>query len=98
MTAQEPNLKAMAPLKNQLRRVRDKWFEAAVRDTAAATAAEVAPEFAELRRILGDQGDAADQVAETLGRMLARLSGELSTLAGEVSRLHDRLDGIEALR
>ena len=88
----------MAPLKSQLRRVRDKWFEGAVRDTAAATAVAVGPEFAELRRILGDQGDAADQVAETLGRMLARLSGELSTLAGEVARLHDRLDGIEALR
>ena len=88
----------MPLLSNQLRRFRQKLFEGAVRDAAAATAVAVAPEFAELRRIFGDQGDAADQVAETLGRVLTRLSGDLASLAGEVSRLHERLDRMEALR
>ena len=81
-----------------MRRVREKWFEAAVRDTATATVEALAPVIAELQRILGDQGDASDQVAEVVGRMLARLSGEVEALAGEIERLHERLDRMEALR
>jgi hypothetical protein len=85
-------------LLNPLRRARDRWFAAAVRDTAAATVDALAPEFADLRRVLGDYGDAADQVADTLGRVLARLTGQLESLAEELARLHERLDRLEALR
>jgi hypothetical protein len=88
----------MAAVLNPLRRVRHKWFEAAVRDTAAATVDALTPQFAELRRVLGDQGDASDQVAEAIGRMLARLSGEVEALADEIRRLQEHLDRMEALR
>jgi hypothetical protein len=76
---------------------REKLFEAAIRETTAAVVAAQTAEFAELRRILGDQGDASDQVTEVLGRMLARLSGEVEALVAEIVRLHERLDSIEAL-
>jgi hypothetical protein len=81
-----------------LRRARDRWFAAAVRDTAAATVNALAPEFADLRRVLSDYGDAADQVADTLGRVLTRLTGQVEALAEELSRLHERLDKLEAPR
>jgi hypothetical protein len=89
---------ASGRLLNPLRRGRDRWFAAAVRDTAAATVDALAPEFAEIRRVLGDYGDAADQVADTLGRVLTRLTGQVESLAEEVARLHERLDRLEALR
>jgi len=41
----------------------------------------------ELRRILGDLGDANDQVAEALGRSLTRLSAETEALHEELRRL-----------
>jgi hypothetical protein len=89
---------SMRPLLNPLRRAREKWFEAAVRDTAAATVEALGPDLADLRRILADYGDAADQVADTLGRVLARLTGEVESIAEEVARLHERLDKLEAPR
>ena len=88
----------MAALLNPLRRAYHKWFEGPIRDSTAATVGALTPEFAELRRILGDQGDAADQVAEAVGRVLARLSGEVETLSDEVAHLQERLDRLEALR
>ena len=45
-------------------------------------------EISELRRIVVNQGDAADQTAEILGRTLAQLSEELA-------RLSERLDRFE---
>jgi hypothetical protein len=71
-------------------------FAPSVQETVSGTAAEVSrrllPELAELRRIIGDQGDAADEVAEALGRTLTRLSAEVTDLAAEVVRLRERLD------
>jgi hypothetical protein len=89
---------SLSPLLNPLRRARQRWFEAAVRDTAAATLEALTPDLADLRRILVDYGDAADQVADTLGRVLARMTGEVESLAEEVTRLHERLDKLEAER
>ena len=43
-----------------------------------------ASDLVELNRVLRMQGDAADQVAEVLGRTLTRLSAEVEMLAGAV--------------
>jgi hypothetical protein len=102
----------MAPIVDRLRRIRHNWIQSTVELTVAATPAAVAPQFAELRtslgelgttvselrRILGDQGNAADEVAETLGRVLGKLLSEVSLLQEDVSRLHERLDKMEASR
>lgn len=90
----------MVGYRARLRQTRDRVFAPSVQHTVAGTAAEVnrslLPELAELRRILGDQGDAADEVAEALGRTLARLSAELTDLGAEVVRLRQRLDQLDA--
>ncbi len=88
----------LSPLLDPLRRQRRMWLEAAARAAAAATVEALGPELAELRRILGDYGDATDQVADTLGRVLARLTGEMESLAAEIAHVHERLDQLEALR
>jgi hypothetical protein len=71
-------------------------------DAAADTAADrvdavLAPEFDDLRRILGDQADAATEVTAAFGRVLARLSADIEALTAEVARLHDRLDRLESV-
>jgi hypothetical protein len=48
-------------------------------------------ESVELARMLRQQGDASDEVAETLGRTLARLGAEVEALAPAVERLESRL-------
>jgi hypothetical protein len=48
-------------------------------------------EMGELARMLRQQGDASDEVAETLGRSLARLGAEIDVLSKAVERLEDRL-------
>jgi hypothetical protein len=52
------------------------------------------PEFAEIRRILGDQGDAADEIAEITGRSLARLSAEIADLHTDMAALHAETAGV----
>lgn len=80
------------------RDVREKVFAVPVHDTISGVADEVerrlGPEMAEIRRILGDQGDAADEVAEVLGRTLSRLADQVDLLASEVVRLRQRLDHV----
>ncbi|MGH9114420.1 MAG: hypothetical protein ACRDWW_01185 [Acidimicrobiales bacterium] len=87
-------LAAMAGYRSMVRDVRTRVFPLAAFGDEVER--RLGPEFAEVRRILGDQGDAADEVAEILGRTIAKLSVELEDLAVEVARLRDRLDGIEA--
>ena len=58
-------------------------------------------EVVELTRMLRQQGDAADEVAEALGRTLARLSAEIESLATAVANLERRLadaDGADEVR
>ena len=43
-------------------------------------------DMVELTRMLRMQGDASDQVAEVMGRTLARLSAEVEALAGALDR------------
>jgi ubiquinone biosynthesis protein UbiJ len=75
-------------------------FRARADDAAALVAAEVqvalTPQFDNLTRILGAQGDGADEVAGAFGRVLARLSADVDALAAEVARLHERLDKLES--
>ena len=56
----------------------------------------LAPQFAELQRILGDQTDGANDSAAAFGRVLTRLSADVEGLTEEVSRLHARLDALDA--
>lgn len=65
-------------------------------ETEAAVTAFVKTENVELVRMLRQQGDAADEVAEVLGRTLARLGAEVETLAKAVERLEARLDRADA--
>jgi hypothetical protein len=44
-------------------------------------------ELGEVQRMLRQQGDASDEVAEILGRTLARLGAEVETLSGALDRL-----------
>ncbi len=44
-------------------------------------------ELVEVQRMLRQQGDAADEVAETLGRTLVRLSSEIEALSAAIDRL-----------
>ena len=69
----------------------------AIAVTVAAQVAEVlAPQFAELQRILGDQTDGANDSAAAFGRVLTRLSADLEGLTEEVAKLHARLDALDA--
>ena len=86
----------MSGYRAKAREARDRVFAPPVHETVTGTVSGVnqslLPELAELRRILSDQGDAADDVAEALGRTLTRLSAELADLTTEVVRLRERLD------
>lgn len=68
----------------------------AAADTTTSVTAFVKAENVELVRMLRQQGDAADEVAEVLGRTLARLGAEVETLAKAVERLEARLDRADA--
>ncbi len=62
-------------------------------DERVAAAEQVTrDEVAALRRIIGDHGDAADDVAEVFGRTLTRLSAEVTALTEELSRMRALLD------
>ena len=79
-------------LRAKLRATRDRLVVPVATATAERMVQPVLAETAQLHRILGDQGDAADEVAETLGRTLTRLSAEVTSLTAEVAQLRDRLD------
>ena len=50
-------------------------------------------DLVELNRVLRMQGDAADQVAEVLGRTLTRLSAEVEVLSGAVESVRSLAEG-----
>jgi hypothetical protein len=64
-----------------------------LRTDVASVVEALRSEIVELTRMLRMQGDAADQLAETLGRTLARLSGEVEALGEAVQALDARLEG-----
>jgi hypothetical protein len=49
-------------------------------------------DYVELTRMFRMQGDAADQVAEALGRTLTRLTAELESFGGGLEELEDHLE------
>jgi hypothetical protein len=59
--------------------------------TVEAILTGVRAENVELTRMLRQQGDASDEVAEILGRTLARLGAEVEALSQAVERLEARL-------
>lgn len=61
----------------------------AVQDASASLRDELRSDVVEMTRMLRMQGDAQDQVAEALGRTIARLSAELDLLA-------ESIDGIRS--
>ncbi|MCU4185557.1 hypothetical protein K6U06_14405 [Acidiferrimicrobium sp. IK] len=82
------------------RQARDRYLLDPIRqlvDERVGAAEQVTrEEIAELRRIVGDHGDAADDVAEVFGRTLARLSAEVGALSEELARLRSILDRLAA--
>jgi hypothetical protein len=88
----------MSALKRRARAAADKLVKPTVDQAAAGLSAELVAalraEMVEVARMLRQQGDAADEVAETLGRTLARLSAEVETLAEAVSRLDRALEAV----
>jgi len=63
-----------------------------LRAEVAAILPGVRAENVELTRMLRQQGDASDEVAEILGRTLTRLGAEVEALSDAVERLEARLD------
>jgi chromosome segregation ATPase len=53
----------------------------------------VRSDLVELNRVLRMQGDAADQVAEVLGRTLTRLSAEVEVLSGALENARTLTEG-----
>lgn len=84
-------------LRAKLRATLERLVIRVAQQTADRVVQPVLARTEELERILGDQGDAADEVAETLGRAVTRLSAEVTSLATEVARLRERLDGANPL-
>ena len=78
------------------KQARDRYLLAPIRqivDERVAAAEQVTrDEIADLRRVIGDHGDAADDVAEVFGRTLTRLSAEVSALSDELARVRSLLD------
>jgi glycosyltransferase involved in cell wall biosynthesis len=86
--------------KNTVSQLRERAIGGLIRTIAASTADEavgrVAARIDEVERILGDQGDAADEVAEIIGRTLTRLSAEVTALASEVALLREWLEQLKS--
>ncbi|HEX6394483.1 MAG TPA: hypothetical protein VFZ97_13680 [Acidimicrobiales bacterium] len=86
----------MGSVKSSFRTARDRALGGLIReiadDAAERSVQQISDRIGNVERILGDQGDAADEVAETIGRTLTRLSAEVNSLAQEVVRLRERLD------
>ncbi|HUE60665.1 MAG TPA: hypothetical protein VMO88_13885 [Acidimicrobiales bacterium] len=81
-------------------RLRERAIGGLIRTIAADTADEavyrVTERIQEVERILGNQGDAADEVAEVIGRTLTRLSAEVTALTSEIALLRERLEQLKS--
>lgn len=90
----------MAGYRAHVANARERVFATSVAQTVTRTTDEilkaVLPELAELRRILGDQGDAADEVAEITGRTLTRMAAEVADLHAEVAALRAEVAALRA--
>lgn len=86
--------------KSTVSQLRERAIGGLIRTIAANTADEavsrVSSRIDGVERILGDQGDAADEVAEVLGRTLTRLSAEVTALNTEVAQLRAQLEQLKS--
>jgi len=82
-------------LRHRLRTEEARFAESIAERAAADVTEAVRAEFVELHRILRQQGDAADEIAETLGRTIARLSAEVEALTEALHELHERVVRVE---
>jgi hypothetical protein len=78
------------------RQARDRYLVApisrAVDERVSAAEQVTRDEVAGLRRIIGEYGDALDDLTEAFGRTLTRLSSEVTALTEELERLRAQLD------
>jgi hypothetical protein len=88
----------MAGYRTRARALRDQVFAGPVHQTVTEVDGVVGRELQalipEIRRILGDQGDAADEIAEITGRSLARLSSEIADLHTDMAALRAETAGV----
>lgn len=86
--------------KTTVSQLRDRAIGGLIRTIAANTADEavgrVSSRIDDVERILGDQGDAADEVAEVIGRTLTRLSAEVTALNSEIAQLRAQLEQLKS--
>ena len=86
--------------KSTVSQLRERAIGGLIRTIASNTADEavgrVSARIAEVERILGDQGDSADEVAEIIGRTLTRLSAEVTGLSSEIALLRERLEQLKS--
>jgi hypothetical protein len=69
------------------RRLADESSERVAAQVSAAVERTVRDEMRELARMLSQQGDAAEELAETFGRILLRLSSSVDELQARLDRL-----------
>jgi hypothetical protein len=85
----------MARLRQRLRAGLDVYFAPQFARMSAEITAYLRTELAEMHRMLRQQSDAADQVAETLGRTLTRLSAEVADLSEALAQFEEHSGQIE---
>jgi len=90
-----PILPTVDGLRHRVRTEEARFAESIAERAAHDVTAAVRAEFVELHRILRQQGDAADEIAETLGRTIARLSAEVEALTEALHELHERVVRVE---
>jgi hypothetical protein len=78
-----------------LKSARDRVLRPPIAEEAGRVTSVVLDQVADLKRILTDYGDATGDVAETLGRVLARLSAQVDALVEEVTRLRQVVERSE---
>jgi hypothetical protein len=77
----------MRPVSQRLRAVVSEVVTPLFAEMRDETSRTLRAELVEVQRMLRQQGDAADEVAETLGRTLVRLSSEIEALSAAIDRL-----------
>lgn len=72
-----------------------KEIGAAVNDAVGPTQAGVQAELADVRRILEDDMDAANEATAVFGRLLSQLGDRLDVIEGLLQSIATRLDALE---
>jgi hypothetical protein len=86
----------MDALKQRFRSVLARLVEPMTDAIRAETIAAMRSELAEIYRILNQQSDAADEVAEALGRTITRLSAEVARLTDALAEFEERSGQVQA--